>query len=102
MQLLKITKGNYNTTKTIEQYLPESTCLLAKRIEKVNQNRNTHSKRRKVVTERYEKLEDLCKAFDALSPQEKTDRLFHFLYSFSHLDEYSISDCTDSDCTDSE
>ena len=69
---------------------------------KVNQNRNTHSKRRKVVTERYEKLEDLCKAFDALSPQEKTDRLFHFLYSFSHLDEYSISDCTDSDCTDSE
>ena len=25
MQLLKITKGNYNTTKTIEQYLPEKT-----------------------------------------------------------------------------
>ena len=45
--------------------------MLAKRIERVHQNRLTKSKRSRVVTERYEKLTDLSKTFDALSPYKK-------------------------------
>ena len=72
--------------------------MLAKRIERVHQNRLTKSKRSRVVTERYEKLTDLSKTFDAL-PVIKKDRLFQFLYSYSHLDTYSISEpgCTGSE-----
>ena len=73
--------------------------MLAKRIERVHQNRLTKSKRSRVVTERFEKLTDLSKTFDALSPYEKRDRIFQFLHSYSHLDTYSISEpgCTGSE-----
>ena len=73
--------------------------MLGKYIARVHQNKLGQSKRRRVVTERFEKLEDLCKNFDALSPEQKTDQLFHYMYCFSNLDTYTISE---PDCTGSE
>jgi len=53
--------------------------MLGKRIARVNQNRLGNNKRRRIVTERFEKLEDLVTNYSTLTAVQKTDKLFTYL-----------------------
>ena len=64
--------------------------ILGKRIARVNQNRLGNNKRRRIVTERFEKLEDLVTNYSTLTAVQKTDQLFTYLYHFSHLENYNL------------
>ena len=49
-------------------------------------NNLANTKRRRVTTERFEKLEELCIAYDALSGPERQESLIEFLGKFSCTD----------------
>ena len=49
-------------------------------------NNLTSTKRRKITTERFEKLGELCHAFDQLSGPERKESLIEFLERFSRCD----------------
>ena len=57
-----------------------------KYIDKVRMNNLASSKRRRITTERFEKLEELCIAFNALSGPERQESLIEFLGKFSCTD----------------
>ena len=52
-------------------------------IDKVRMNNLASSKRRRVTTERFEKLQELCIAYDCLSGPERQESLIEFLGKFS-------------------
>ena len=55
-------------------------------IDKVRMNNLASSKRRRVTTERFEKLQELCIAYDCLSGPERQESLIEFLGKFSCTD----------------
>ena len=66
--------------------------MLGKRIARVYQNRLGANKRHRIVTERFEKLGDLVTNYSTLTAFQKTDKLFTYLYHFSHLENYNLNE----------
>ena len=55
-------------------------------VDKVKNDNLTGSKRRKITTERYDNLKDICKEFDNLSGPQRHERLVEFLGLFARRD----------------
>ena len=66
--------------------------MIGKRIARVNQNRLGNNKRRRIVTERFEKLEDLVTNYSTITAVQKTDQLFTYLYHFYYLENYNLDE----------
>ena len=55
-------------------------------VDKVKNDNLTGSKRRKITTERYNNLKDICQEFDNLSGPQRHERLVEFLGLFARRD----------------
>ena len=92
MELQSITKGNFNLEQTQKTFSHANKLLRHARkhyknyVDKVKNDNLTGSKRRKITTERYNNLKDICQEFDNLSGPQRHERLVEFLGLFARRD----------------
>ena len=55
-------------------------------LDKVKNDNLTQNKRRKITTERFDNLKDICDEYDNLSGPERQERLIEFLGLFARRD----------------
>ena len=56
-------------------------------LDKVKNDNLTQNKRRKITTERFSNLKDICREYDNLSGPERQERLIEFLGLFARRDD---------------